>query len=410
MPGQTVGSIRSIATLLFCACLLFAGNGLFQTLLPLRADQEGFSTKLIGLLGTAYFGGFAIGCILGPRLITSVGHIRCFAGFAAVLAVLGLIFPLAVHPYVWGGLRVLTGVSLALLFIVVESWLNDRSSNEIRGRVLSAYIILTNIATMAGQLMVNLQDTRDNVLFMLVAMLVCLSLVPLALTPTAVPKPIPSARLNLRELLRISPVGAVGCLFVGTVEGAFWSLGPVFGQERGMATFGVTVFMAAFVLGGTISQWPLGRVSDSIDRRIVISLTALGTVVTGLLIAFWEPPYVWVTFSIAIIHGALMVPLYALCLAHANDNAPNERMVEISSGLLLIYAIGATIGPLVAASLMEDGRPGGLFVFIAIVLGALALFVLYRLIYAPPRTAVERVEFVPMPKTSQSVYALEADD
>jgi MFS family permease len=402
--------MRSIVTLLFCACLLFAGNGLFQTLLPLRAGLEGLSTTLIGVLGTAYFGGFAIGCMIGPRLIKSVGHIRCFAGFAAMITALSLVFPLVIDPYVWTGLRMLTGVGLAILFIVVESWLNDRSSNEVRGRVLSAYIIVTNIVTMAGQLMVNLWSPAETVLFMMVAMLVCLSIVPLALTPTSAPKPIPSARIDLTGLFKLSPVGAVGCILVGTVEGAFWSLGPVFGQERGMEISDVTIFMAAFVLGGTLSQWPLGRASDKIDRRIIIAATALGTVGTGLAIAFVEVPEAWMSFALAVLHGALMVPLYPLLLAHTNDYAPNEKMVEVSSGLLLIYSIGAAAGPLLAAVVMDAGSEGSLFVFIAAMLGALALFVLARLIFAPARKWEERVEFVPVPKTSQSVYALEAED
>lgn len=403
-------SIRSIVTVMICAGLLLAGNGLFQTLMPLRADQEGYSTTLIGLLGTAYFGGFAIGCFFGPRLIMSVGHVRSFAGAAAILTVLCLAFPIFIDPYFWGILRVLTGVCLAALFIVVESWLNDRSSNANRGRILSAYIIVTNLTTMAGQLMVNLYSTRENMLFMIVAMVICFSIVPLALTPTATPKPIPSAKLDLKGLFKISPVGAVGCLLVGAVEGAFWSLAPVFAQERGMAIADVTLLMAAFVLGGAISQWPLGWASDKMDRRYVIASIAFGTVITGLIIGFADVPAGWPTYVIAMLHGGLMVPLYAMCLSHANDHAPNERMVEISGGLLLAYSVGATAGPLAAAVFMEGDNPGGLFVFIAAVLLALALFVTYRLFSAPLTERGEKVDFIPVPKTSPSVYSLETDD
>lgn len=403
-------SIRSIATVLLCGGLLMAGTGLFQTLLPLRADQEQFSTTLIGLLGTAYFGGFMFGCYFGPKFIMAVGHVRCFAGAAAALTVLSLAFPIFVNPYFWGALRLLTGLCLAILYIVVESWLNDSSTNQNRGRVLSTYIIVGNVVTMAGQLMVNLSDTRENLLFIIVAMLICASIVPLALTPTTTPKPIPSSNLNLRFLFAISPAGAIGCFLVGSAEGAFWSLGPVFAQERGMVISEITMVMAAFVLGGTLSQWPLGWASDRMDRRIVIAATAAGTVLTGLTLAFVEPNEMWMVFAVAIMHGALMVPLYALCLSHANDQAPNDRMVEISSGLLLIYSVGATIGPLGAALFMENERPGGLFVFIAIVLGSLGAFVIYRILFSQSGNEGERVDFVPVPKTSQSVYSLESDD
>lgn len=409
MSSKSEG-LNPIVTVLLGAGLVLAGTGLFQTLLPLRGDQEGFSTTLIGLLGTTYFGGFMIGCYFGPKFIRSVGHVRCFAGAAAILTIVILAFPAFVDPYVWGALRVVTGLAVAILFIVVESWLNDSSTNQNRGRVLAIYIIVTNIATMAGQVMVNLSSTQENILFSIVAMLVCAAIVPLALTPTAAPKPIPSAKLDLRFLFALSPAGAVGCFLVGAAEGAFWSLGPVFAQERGMAISEVTLLMAAFVLGGTLSQWPLGWASDKMDRRIVISATALGTVLTGLALAYWEPPAMWATFALAVVHGALMVPLYALCVSHANDRAPNERMVEISSGLLLVYSIGATLGPLCAALFMEDGRPGGLFVFIAGVLGTMGLLVICRIVFKPLGEEGERVEFVPVPKSSQSVYSLEADD
>lgn len=409
MPALTEKGF-SIATVLLGASFLLAGTGLFQTLLPLRADQEGFSTTLIGFLGTAYFGGFMGGCYFGPKFILLVGHVRSFAGAAAALTVLTLVFPLVVDPFVWGGLRLLSGLSLAVLFIVVESWLNDCSTNQNRGRVLSVYIIVTNLVMMAGQLMVNLSDTRESTLFVAVAILICAAIIPLTLTPAATPKPIPTAKLNLRFLFKISPMGALGCLLVGAAEGAFWSLGPVFGQERGLQVSDVTLLMVAFVLGGTLSQWPLGWASDKTDRRYVIASAALGTVCTGLLLAFWMPSSFYIVFVVAVLHGALMVPLYALCVSHANDQAPNERLVEISGGLLLVYSVGATIGPTTAAVFMEGGRPGGLFVFIAIVLGLLGLLGLYRLQTVPRRKVVERVEFVPVPKTSQSVYALEEDD
>ncbi len=377
-PSPTT-SFVSIVTVLICAGLLFAGNGLFQTLLPIRAGQEGYSTTLIGLLGTAYFGGFAVGCFVGPRLIMAVGHVRAFAGLTALLTAALLAFPLYVDVMFWGTMRFASGICLAVLYIVVESWLNDTSTNANRGRVLSAYIIVTNIVTMAGQLMVNFYDTRDSGLFLLVAMLICLSIVPLTLTPTPTPTPIPSARLNLRKLYWVSPAGVVGCLLAGMAEGAFWSLGPVFAQGRGMITADIALLMAAFVFGGTLSQWPLGWVSDKIDRRIVIAALSFGTVFSGLAIGFDVLPEKSQTLALAVVHGALMIRIYALCISHANDNVPNSRMVETSGGLLLAFSIGATIGPLTASLFMGDGRAGGLFLFIGVVLFLLGIFAVYRL-------------------------------
>lgn len=407
-PSHTT-SLVSVVTILICAGLLFAGSGLFQTLLPIRAGQEGYSTALIGLLGTAYFGGFAVGCFVGPQLIMTVGHVRAFAGLSALLTAALLAFPLYVDVVFWGVMRFTSGICLAVLYIVVESWLNDTSTNANRGRVLSTYIIVSNVVTMAGQLMVNSFDTQGSNLFLLVAMLVCLSIVPLTLTPTPTPTPIPSAKLNLRNLYAVSPVGAVGCFLAGMAEGAFWSLGPVFAQGRGMVTADIAFLMAAFVFGGTLSQWPLGWMSDKIDRRIVIAALSFGTVLSGLAIGFDVFPEKPQMLALAVVHGALMIPIYALCISHANDNVPNSRMVETSGGLLLAFSIGATIGPLAAAFFMGSDRAGGLFLFIGLVLFLLGLFAAYRLIVDTHGRSRAKGHYAATSAASPSVFPQETE-
>lgn len=397
----------AIVTILLCAGLLFAGNGLFQTLLPIRAGQEGYTAAMIGVMGTAYFGGFTIGCFVGPKLISTVGHVRVFAGLTALLTATFLAFPLYVDAWFWGALRVVSGICIAVIYIVVESWLNDASSNANRGRVLSIYIIVTNIVTMIGQLLVNASDTAGSALFLVVAILICLAIVPISLTPTPAPTPIPSARLDLRKLYTISPVGVVGCLASGAAEGAFWSLGPVFAQGRDMITSEIALLMAAFVLGGTLSQWPLGWISDKIDRRIVISVVSCGTVISGLAIGFDATASGVPMLALAVAHGALMIPIYALCISHANDCVPNAQMVETSSGLILAFSIGATIGPAAASLFMSGEREGGLFLFIGLVLLLLGLFAIYRLGVDKRKRIKAKVHFAATSAASPSVFPLE---
>ncbi|MEM7635344.1 MAG: MFS transporter [Pseudomonadota bacterium] len=410
MSAVEKNSPVTIATLLVGAGLLLTAVALFQTLLPLRAGIEQFSPSLVGYLGTIYATGFVFGCVFGPALVKTVGHIRTFSGVVAIAAAVSLLYPLWPNVFLWLALRFFSGVALAIAYMVIESWLNDQSDNTNRGRVLSIYIIVANVTTMAGQLLVNVASTAGQTLFALVTFLLCLAVVPIALTPTTEPKPIPTARLELKGLLSISPVGTIGCLLVGAVEGAFWTLGPTFGQLRAMSVFEITLLMAAFVLGGTLSQWPLGKLSDHYDRRLVILPVALGTVGTGFLIAFWPLTDLWAILALATVHGALMVPLYALCLAHANDNVANDKLVQTSGGLLLIYSIGAAIGPTVAAQLIEYTDESGLFVFISVILALFAVFIVYRLIFGPAYDRLERSPFAPLPKTSQSVFELEVDD
>lgn len=403
-------SRRTFAVILLSAGLLFVGSGLLQTMLPMRAALEDFSTAMIGVLGTAYFAGFIVGCVLGPRLIKNVGHIRAYSGVVAILAALCLLFAIWIHPYAWACLRLLSGVCLAITIMAIESWLNDQASNETRGRLLSLYIIVSNLGWIAGQLGINLSSLLGTTLFMLVTIAVCLSVAPVALTLTREPTPVPDARLDLKGLFGLSPVGVIGCFLVGAAEGAFWSLAPVFGQLRGLTVLEVTLLMGAFVLGGTLSQWPIGRLSDNHDRRIVIFPVALATVVTGLAIAFLGSLGAHQTLALAMAHGALMIPIYSLCIAHVNDSAPADKFVQVSGGLLLVYSTGAALGPLAAAPMMDAYGPGGLFVFVSAVLGVFGVAILYRLASARRLARAYPGRYAPSPRTTQSIYELESLD
>ncbi|MBK0398172.1 MFS transporter [Limibaculum sp. M0105] len=399
---------RTIAVILLSTGLIFVGNGMFQTMLPMRAEREGFSTGLIGFLGSAYFAGFIAGCVIGPPLIRAVGHIRAYAGIVAILAAIVLLFPVWVAALPWLALRFLTGICLAIAVMVVESWLNDQTTNAMRGRILSVYIIVTNVGWISGQLGVNLADLLGATLFILVAVAVCLSVAPVALTPTREPEPVPRAGLDIRALFGLSPVGTIGCFLVGMIEGAFWTLGPLFGQLRGFGVFEITLLMGVFVLGGTLTQWPIGLLSDRFDRRLVILPVVIATAISGLALASVEEVGLWAMLALGLAHGGLMIPIYSLCVAHVNDGAAADRFVQVSGGLLLIYSIGAALGPVLAAPLMDRLGAGWLFVFISIVLGCFAAVVLWRLGVARRRILPHRGRFAPVPRTTQSIYEFES--
>ena len=406
--SRLAGSIRIV---MFCAVAVYLGNGVLITIVPIRAGLEGFPESLIGLMGTVHFAGFAAGCLLGPRMITRVGHVRCFAGFGALMAILTLIFPSAVDPVVWCVLRGLGGTCVAVLYLVIESWLNESSTNDNRGAVLSVYVIVGSLLTVAGQLAVNLFSESAYEQFTMAAIFLVFALVPMTLVDIPTPKPVPEARLRIGRMWALSPTGFVGCVVVGFVEGAFWSLGPVFAQGKGMPVADVTIFMAAFVAGGAIMQWPIGRLSDFIDRRQAIIGCCLGTAVTALTMTVMPFEDQWTAVAVAVLHGGFMVPLYPLTLAHVNDYAPNDELVEVSGGFLLLYSAGAISGPGVIGYAMDVYGGAALFIMmIGVFLGLTAFIAARFLIRRYVAEKLSRQAYAPVPKTTQSVYSLEADD
>lgn len=400
-------TLAPVFALLMSVALLLLGHGLFGTLLPVRAQIEAFPTPIIGLLGSLYFLGFGIGCVLGPYIIQRAGHIRAFAALAALLVALPLIHALFPVIPTWAVLRVLAGLCLAGLYTAIESWLNQAVDNEQRGTVLSIYIVINLTAMTGGQLLLSVESPAGYELFSLVAILITLAVVPLALTRASAPIPPVSVRLRLLRLYRLSPVGTIGCLMVGVTNGAFWTVAPAYVTALGQPAEAVSTFMATAVFAGAVAQWPLGRLSDIIDRRLVILGGCIMAAIGGLglyqLALLPIPPWIF-----AALFGAFALSAYALCIAHANDFIPPEDAVEASSGLLLTYAAGAVVGPLLATSAMEELGPGGLFATTALAHILFALFVVYRMSQRAAIPAEERDHFVLMePRTSAVVFELD---
>lgn len=395
--------IAPVIALLLSAAMLLMGNGLQQTLIPVRAGLEFFSTFGVGLLGSAYFVGFAVGCITGPELIRRVGHIRAYVAMTALASAVPLAHTLSVMPASWTSLRLVSGFCLAVLFLVIESWLNERATNETRGRILSIYLITTLLVITLGQMSVTLFDPAGFELFAISSILVSLAAVPIALTSAATPAEIVKVRFRLGVILRGSPVGAVGCFAIGMANGAFWALGPVFAAAIGLKVAGIALLMSAAVLGGALSQWPLGRFSDRVDRRIVIAGVSALAVLFAVLLARTDSSTGDRVLIMAACFGAATFPLYTLCAAHANDAAAPDEFVEFSSGLLLLWSAGAAIGPLVASPFMRELGPGGLYVFTAVVHAALLVFVLLRLQVRARTPEAERTTFAEALETSQTI-------
>lgn len=402
-----MSALAPVAALLVGVAILVMGNGLQSTLLPVRAQIESFSLLEIGILGSAYFVGFAFGCLTGSRLIHRAGHIRVFTAMAAVASAVALAHALIVLPVIWLPLRAITGFCFAVLYIVIESWLNERSTNETRGLVMSLYTAISLADVTLGQLMITIYDPAAFPLFALASILVSLAAVPVALTAAPAPAPLQIPRLRIAYLFRLSPVGFLGCCAVGAVGGSFLALAPVFAQRSGLGIGGIALFMSATAIGGALGQWPFGRMSDKMDRRKVIAAICLAACLTAIALSMVNDRWPQSILYFALLFGIFVMPLYAICVAHMNDFVSADGFVEASSGLLLVFSAGGVCGPLIATGFMAWLGKDGLFAFTAATHAALAVLAIQRMYHRDRPSEEERSDFIAVSGAAPTVFTLD---
>jgi MFS family permease len=407
-------TLKPVTALLISVAILLTGSGLQGTLLPIRASLESFSTISIGFIGAAYFLGFTVGCIFGAELVKRVGHIRVFLAMTALASTTALIHSLILYPWVWVILRMLTGFCFAILFVVIESWINDRSTNENRGIIFSTYVMITLSVQAVGQLMIMLYEPTGVELFAITSILITLAAIPIALSTAPAPEIKHTTKFNLKKLYKISPAAIIGCLFIGFANGSFWSLAPIFITTLFSDISYTAWFMVSAVIGGALSQWPIGFLSDKIGRRKVIVIIAfLGVFVASLIIlSIQSIDFIGINI-LGAAWGAVSFPMYAVIVAHANDHADIGDYVAVSSGLLLMYGIGAIIGPLLSSLLMALTNASGLFVYIGAMHLLLALYLSYRIIRRDSSPTDDHISFnnaLTATYTASQVYEEENTD
>jgi len=403
-----IPQLASIAAILSSTLIFLVGNGLLGTLIPVRAHLEGMSTLAIGVIGSAYFAGFVLGCFTGPRWLTRVGHIRTFAVSAGIAAAATLAQSLLISVLVWVLARALFGFAAANMYMALESWLNDRARNETRGRIFASYMSVNFGGLLIGQLLFATSRPQSFALFALATIFYALCLIPVGLTALPQPAPAPVPILRPLRLFRISPVGVAGCVAVGLANSAIWTMAPVYAQSRGLSSGWIALFMCAFTIGGTLVQLPLGRLSDRMDRRIIIAAACALSAVAGIAIALFLGHSRSVMLWSAALLGTLMLPLYGLSVAHANDRIPREAFVESSATLLLINSLASVLGPTVAAGIMDGFGAQNLFLFTAAIHLAMTGFTLVRLRQKEAPSVEHREKYEPLAHQA-SPTALELD-
>jgi MFS family permease len=354
-------NLISVFSLLMGTLFLFLGNGLHGLLLPMRGAFEGYETTMLGLLGTSWATGFVLGCLLAPTVVKRIGHVRAFSGFASLIAIIALLTGMLVDPVWWIALRAVTGFSIAGTSMIIESWLNERATNESRGLIFSLYIAITLVGTVGGQMTVALGDVTTPMLFMFAGILYCLAMLPTTLSTAASPQPLKQVRLDIPALYRTSPIACVGIVLIGIANGAFGTLGAVFGANAGLTSGTIAIMMSVAIFAGAIMQLPAGRISDRVDRRIVLAVLSAIAAGAGFAIFVFQPASVTLLLVLTALYGAMANALYPIAVSHANDFASAEDFVKVSGGLLLLYGVGTIIGPTIGGPIMSAVGPYALF-------------------------------------------------
>lgn len=399
-------AIAPVRSLLLAIFMLMAGSGFMATLLSLRLERAGQSTIVIGAVATTYFAGLVVGALRAGRVVRRVGHIRAFAAFVALLSASTLGYALFTNPLLWSGLRLIDGFCVAGVFVCLESWLNERADAATRGSILAAYMVALYCGQAVGQLLLGASGGLQALPFQLASMLISLAIIPLCLTRTSAPPPAEAAAFGIGTLFAGSPLGTVGAVTTGLMLGAFYGLAAVQVRRLGLDLTQTATFMTVVILGGVALQWPLGRLSDRYDRRGVIVISFAATLIVSLAISLLgsrEP----LLLAFGAMFGGLSFALYPLCVAHCNDRLLAAQRVAASGRLVLLYSVGAALGPLGGALFMTGWSTGGLFLFIALCAGGTAAFGLWRQQAVPPVPAPEQQDFQILPRTTPTASLLD---
>jgi MFS family permease len=397
--------LRNSWPLLLGIMLLMVGNGMQGTLLGIRGNIEEINTFHMSVVMSAYFGGFLLGSRIAPELIRSVGHVRVFAALGSLISAVLILYAAAPHWIIWAMMRVVIGFSFCGVYITAESWLNAASTNETRGQAMSAYMIMQMIGIIAAQLLMNVGDPAGYLLFVIPSVLVSLAFTPILLAATPAPKFETTQRMSFQQLFDASPLGCVGIFLMGGVYSALFGMASVWGTRAGLSISEISAFVAAIYVGGLLFQYPIGWISDRMDRRVLILALSAAGAVSMAAVVLASPSYAWL-LAAAVIIGGIANPIYSLLLAYTNDFLDNSDMAAASAGLLFINGLGAISGPLVTGWLMDVTGDGGFFLYIGVLMAALAVYAGWRMTRRPAPTVEQTGAFAVLSPTA-GVLAVE---
>ena len=387
--------------------LIMLAHGYQGSLLGVRAVREEFSLTATGFMLSGYYVGYFIGARTITNLISRVGHIRTFAAFASIASIVVLLHSILINPYTWFILRVVTGISMVSIYTIAESWLNDRSSNKNRGSILSIYMIVLYGSMALGMFFLNFSSPVKFQPFILISVFMSLALIPILLSKKKGPTFKRITGMSLKELYKVSPLGMVGSLFYGTAQSALFSLIPVYAASMNFTILEISIVTFLIAISGALSQWPIGKFSDTFDRRRVIIYTTFAAAFFALCSIFASGTMfydgmlgsskTWF-YIFVVLFAFASLPMFAIIFAHTNDYIPKEKFVAAGAGLQFAFGLGAISGPFLCSILMNSIGPNGYFVFLIIFHSVIGIFALYRMKIRDTRDNPDS-QFTAMPQT-----------
>ena len=389
--------LRNTWALFFGFGIICIGHGLQGSLIGVRSVLEGFSFISTGLIITGYYTGFLSGSTLIPIFLKRVGHIRVFAALASLASIAILLHSIFLDPYSWFIIRIFSGISLSGIYIIMESWLNDKSTNQTRGKILSVYMIITFVFLGLGQLFLNISDPLKVDLFILVSVLLSFALLPILLSTTEQPNTTNTKSFSISDFYAVSPLGFVGAFFTGLAHSVVFGYGAVYATAKGLSVLEVSIFMIIITSFGALSQWPIGYLSDKMDRRII--LIGVTFAASGLCVLIVGSSYISLTlfFILTALYSCVSLPMYSLAIAHTNDFLAQNEIVAASSAFVRLIGIGSILGPLLVSGIMSLTGPNGFHIYLILVHALLGLFGLYRITKRAIPSNSES-QYVPLPR------------
>ena len=401
-----LSTLNLVSSLLSGVALLMIGAGGLSTILAFRMGEADYPAIIVGLVTSLYFIGIVMGTRACHHIISTVGHIRAFAALGSLMSAATLAHAITPDPFVWGFLRFIVGFATVGMFMCTESWLNEKSSNEIRGQVFSLYQVVLYLGQGAGQFLINVPDETGALLYILTSVLMSLAILPVVLTRVAAPTLPKPTRFKIGRLWGISPTGMTTSMLSGVIMGAFYGVGALFAEQSGLDKNQTAQFMGAVIIGGLILQYPIGKMSDKYDRRLIILGVAIGTALICMALINHGRANGIGLLVLSAMFGGSSFTLYPLAVAYTNDFLTPEDLVPASGGLIVSYGVGAASGPLIASLVMDAFGAGGLFGFVGCVSIILAVFIAFRITQRETPDIEDAGDFQPMQNTSAVIYEI----